>query len=179
MVYTLYRITYVVVLVAALAPLLLYPVPREEDRWALAVLIGLDVREIAATSSALWWSGRRSLRGWRRRRVAEEKGSQGKTTPKLKTDQGAKLAARLFPEPENRPWVEQAGLASLKPGLRSLLELVPEEACGTISMQIHWPTGVHCPYCGCQEVAIEDPLYRKHWHRYRFARYVARRRGVR
>ncbi len=61
MVRALCRVTYLVVLVAVLFILLVHPVPREEDRWALAVLIGLDVREIAATSGVLRRSGQRLL----------------------------------------------------------------------------------------------------------------------
>jgi hypothetical protein len=69
--------TYLVVLVAVLATLFVHPMPREEDRWALAVLIGLDVREIAATSGALWGSGRRLLQaggndGPPRKRIARK-----------------------------------------------------------------------------------------------------------
>jgi transposase-like protein len=166
MVRALCRVTYLVVLVAVLVTLLLHPLSREEDRWAMAVLIGLDVREIAATSGVLWRLGQGVLRSWRQRRTTKKGEDQAKSTPKVKTDQSAKLAARLLPEPESQPWVEQAGLALLKSGLSSLMELVSEQACVTILMRIHWPGGVRCPYCGCEQVTVKDPHYRKHWHRY-------------
>ena len=166
MICALCRVTYLIALVTVLVTLLVHPVPREEDRWALAVLIGVDVREIATTGGALWRSGRRLLQSRRQRRTAKKKRGKGKPVSKMKIDQGAKLAARLFPEPESKPWIEQAGLALLKSGLRSLMELVPEEACVTIFMRVHWPEGVRCPYCGCEKVAVKDPHYRKHWQRY-------------
>lgn len=65
MVCILCRVAYVVVLVAVLATLLVHLLPQKEGRWALAVLVGLDVREIAATGGALWGWGRRPLRDWR------------------------------------------------------------------------------------------------------------------
>jgi hypothetical protein len=99
------------------------------------VLVGLDVREIAATGEALWGWGRRSLRDWRRRRAYQTEGSKKSL---LKADQSVNLAARLFPEPESRPWVEQAGLVLLKPGLRRLFELIPEETCVAIYKRIRW-----------------------------------------
>jgi len=166
MVYQLCRMTYLVVLVAVLTATLAHPVPQEEDRWALAVLIGLDVREIAATSSLLWGSGRRLLRGWRQRRASEEEGREKRSLPKVKANPGDDLAARLLPEPESKPWLEQAALTLLKPGLRSLFDLVPEEACVTIYQQLRWLGGLGCPYCGCREVEVKDPHYRKHWRRY-------------
>jgi len=165
MVYLLGRMIYLVVLVAVLATLFAHPAPQEEDHWALAVLIGLDVREIAATSGALWESGRRLLWGWRRRGASKKEGSK-KSRSKVKAQQGANLAARLLPEPESKPWLEQAMLALLKPGLRSLFELVPEEACVTIYEQIRWLGGLCCPYCGRREVKVKDPHYRGYWRRY-------------
>ena len=154
-------------MVAVLAATLAHPMPQEEDRWALAVLIGLDVREIAATSGALWGSGRRWLQSWRQRRASEEEDSKKRSRPKVKAAPGVNLAARLLPEPESKPWLEQAALALLKPGLRSLFDLVPEEACVTIYKQVRWLGGLCCPYCGCRkEVTVKDPHYRKHWHRY-------------
>jgi len=82
MIYIVCRMTYLVVLVAVLAMLFAHPVPQEEDRWALAVLIGLDVREIAATSGALWGSGRRLLWGWWRRGASKKEGSK-RSRPKV------------------------------------------------------------------------------------------------
>jgi transposase-like protein len=166
MVYQLCRVTYLAVLVAVLAATLAHPVPREEDRLALAVLIGLDVREIAATSGALWRAGRRSLQGWRQRRASEKEDSKKRSRPKVKAEPASNLAARLLPEPESKPWLEQAALALLKPGLRSLFDLVPEEACVTIYQQIRWLGGLCCPYCGCREVKVKDLHYREHWRRY-------------
>ena len=97
MVGALRRVTYLVVLVAVLATLLVHPVSREEDRWALAVLIGLDVREIAATSGVLWRSGQRLLwrPGGRQRRTVKKKGVKGKPPPKVKMGQGDKLDSFL------------------------------------------------------------------------------------
>jgi len=79
------RVIYLIVLVAVLAHLLVYPAGWEEERLPVSLLIALHVREAVATSRALWKTGRRRLRLWRKRRRAR----RTKSRVKVKRDVSA------------------------------------------------------------------------------------------
>jgi len=158
MIRTAYRVIYLIVLVAVLARLLVYPAGWEEERLPVSLLIALHVREAVATSRALWKTGRRRLRLWQKRRRAR----RTKSRVKVKRDLVA-LAAQMLPDPEPWPWVEEAAMTALKVSLRGLFTLIPEAVCAKLFLCVRWVGGVRCPRCGCKNVTCKDPHYRKYY----------------
>ena len=161
MIRTAYRVIYLIVLVAVLAHLLVYPAGWEEERLPVSLLIALHVREAVATSRALWKTGRRRLRLWQKRRRAR----RTKSRVKVKRDLVA-LAAQMLPDPEPWPWVEEAAMTALKVSLRGLFTLIPETVCAKLFLCVRWVGGVRCPRCGCKNVTCKDPHYRKYYRRW-------------
>lgn len=156
---TMYRVIYLVALIAILAHLLVYPAGWEEERLPVAVLIALHVREFAATTRALWRTGRQWHRRWKRRR--QDRRAKLYTSPSWRA-----WIAQLLPEPEPLPWAEQAAFEALKRSVNGLFHLLPEATCAALVYRVRWLGGVRCPYCGSSEVSVKDPRYRTHWHRY-------------
>ncbi len=159
MAHTIYRVIYLIVLMAVLTPLLIYPAEWEEERLPVAVLIALHVREFAATTHALWHTGRRWHRRWKRRR--QDQRAKVHLSPSWRA-----WIAQLLPDAEPLPWAEQAAFEALKRSVEGLFHLLPEATCAALFHRVSWLGGVRCPYCGLSEVSVKDPQYRKYWHRY-------------
>jgi transposase-like protein len=166
---TIYRLVYLVVLIAVLAHLVVYPAQWEDERLAVGLLTALHGRELVATIRALWHTGQRWHRRWRRRR--QDQHAQLHTSPAWKA-----WIAQLLPDPEPLPWAEQAAFAALKRGVQGLFHLLPETTCAALFRRLRWLDGVRCPDCGSSEVTIKDPHYRRVWRRYRCPTCSQRRR---
>jgi transposase-like protein len=166
---TVYYITYLVALTAVLTHLLVYPARWEEERWSVGLLTALHVREWVATTRALWRTGQRWRRYWKRRRRAQRASLHD--SPEWRA-----WIARQLPEPGALPWGEQAALTALKRSVRSLLYLLPEATCVALFRRLRWLGGARCPYCGSADVRVKDPHYREHWRRYT-CRVCSRERG--
>ena len=154
-----YRLAYLVVLVAVLAHLLVYPTRWEEERWAVGLLTALHIREAVLTTRALWRQGQRCCRWWKRRRRAQR--AILHASPSWRA-----WIARLLPEPEPLPWAEQVAFAAVKQSVRSLFYLLPETTCVALFRRLRWWDGVRCPLCGSSQVRVKDPHYRRVWRRY-------------
>lgn len=159
MVRTGYRLVYLAALLAVLAHLLLYPARWEEERWSVGLLTALHVRELVVTAQALWRTGQRGYRRWKRQRRAQ------RATLHLSAGWRAWIA-HLLPEPEPLPWAEQAAFAALKQSVKGLFDLLPESTCAALFRRLRWWDGVRCPHCGSSRVRIKDPHYRRVWRRY-------------
>jgi transposase-like protein len=154
-----YRVTYLIVLMVMLTHLLVYPAGWEEERLPVVVLTALHVREFTATSRALWHTGQRWQRRWKRRR--QDRRAKLYVSPSWRA-----WIAHLLPDPEPLPWAEQAAFVVLKRSVGGLFNLLPEATCAALFRSLHWLGGVHCPYCGSSEVSVKDPHYRQVWRRY-------------
>ena len=157
-----YRFFYLVTVLTMVGRLLTTPGLRiREDRWELAVLTALSVREAVVVSQALWQQGRRRVQLWRKQRRAR----RASGTVKVKKDLVA-LAAQMFPDAEPWPWAEQAAVATLKASLRGVFALIPESVCVALILRLRWYHGVHCPRCGCREVVCQEVHYRRYFRRW-------------
>jgi hypothetical protein len=101
MVRTACRLIYLIVLMVVLTHLLVYPAGWEEERLPVVVLTALHVREVTATTRALWHTGQRGHRRWKRRR-------QDRRAKLYVSSSWRAWIARLLPNPEPLPWAEQA-----------------------------------------------------------------------
>ncbi|HIP97341.1 MAG TPA: IS1595 family transposase [Anaerolineae bacterium] len=156
---TAYRLIYLVVLTTVLVHLLVYPARWEEERLSVGLLAALHVRELAATLRALWRTGQRWQRYWKRRRRVQR--ATLHASPHWRA-----WIAQLLPDPEPLPWAERAAFAALKESVEGLFQLLPEATCAAWFRRLRWLGGVRCPYCDSSDVRVKDPHYRDHRHRY-------------
>jgi hypothetical protein len=147
---TVYRLVYVVVLTVILSHLLVYPARWEEERLSVGVLTALHVRELAATSRALWRTGQRWHRRWKRRCRAQR--AKLHSSPRWKA-----WIAELLPESEPLPWAEQVVFAALKRSVDGVFHLLPEAACAALFRRLRWLGGGRCLYCDSSAVKVKDP----------------------
>lgn len=130
-----YRVTYLIVLAVMLTHLLVYPAGWEEERLPVMVLTALHVREFAATTRALWHTGRRWHRRWKRRR--QDRRAKLHASPSWRA-----WVAQLLPDPEPLPWAEQAAFTALKRGGEGLFKLLPEATCAALFRRLRWLGGL-------------------------------------